>query len=61
VRPGSHAVQFNKVYPHGLASGHVRASSAVRIKPSSLDGLRTGRGDPRDHGNDDCAGNSSLD
>jgi len=39
ARRRSHAVQFNEVYPHGLTPGHVRASSPVRIKPSSLAGL----------------------
>ena len=41
VPGGSHAIQSNEVYPHGRAPGHVRASSAVRIKPSSLDRKNT--------------------
>jgi predicted phosphodiesterase len=38
LRRRSYAVQFNEVYPQGLAPGHVRVASAVRIKPSSFSG-----------------------
>ena len=35
-RRRSHAVQFNEIYPHGAANGHVPASSTVRSKPYLL-------------------------
>ena len=50
TRPGSHAVQFNEVYPPGPALGLVPASSAGRIKPYSLDG------EPKGHGGNSVGG-----